>query len=216
MKKEIFIARLFSKTAITINGCWIWKGSRSGNYGDIQWNFKRYGIHRFSYQEFVGPIPEGRHIHHNMEVCTSTLCWNPAHLVPVEPDEHPSLGQTITAANSVKTHCIHGHPFSEENTHITPEGHRSCRECYRASCRSRYKRKHAPDREVLPLNRLKTHCNHGHPFDEANTYVSKDGKRMCQACCRDRMRQAYHKAKTNHSAPGAGTVRQLISQGERR
>lgn len=32
-------------------------------------------------------------------------------------------------------------------------------------------------------NRLKTHCPHGHPYDEVNTYVRPDGRgRECRAC----------------------------------
>lgn len=31
-------------------------------------------------------------------------------------------------------------------------------------------------------NARKTSCNQGHPFDEANTYVSGDGKRACRQC----------------------------------
>lgn len=37
------------------------------------------------------------------------------------------------------------------------------------------------------LNAVKTHCKHGHPFDEVNTY-RYHGKRMCKQCGRDRRR----------------------------
>lgn len=30
--------------------------------------------------------------------------------------------------------------------------------------------------------RAKTHCPKGHPYDEANTYNTPDGKRACRAC----------------------------------
>lgn len=33
-------------------------------------------------------------------------------------------------------------------------------------------------------NSLKTHCPSGHAYDEANTYVSPQGSRMCRACRR--------------------------------
>lgn len=33
-----------------------------------------------------------------------------------------------------------------------------------------------------------THCPHGHPYDEANTYIAKTGQRMCNACSRTRTR----------------------------
>jgi hypothetical protein len=28
----------------------------------------------------------------------------------------------------------------------------------------------------------RTHCVHGHPFDEVNTYRAPDGSRHCRAC----------------------------------
>ncbi len=31
----------------------------------------------------------------------------------------------------------------------------------------------------------KTHCGHGHPFDEANTYVRANGHRSCRTCKRE-------------------------------
>lgn len=39
-------------------------------------------------------------------------------------------------------------------------------------------------------NRKKTHCKHGHVFDEANTYLNKNGGRACRTC---------HKGLTNRS-----------------
>lgn len=32
------------------------------------------------------------------------------------------------------------------------------------------------------FNAEKTHCKRGHPFDEANTYRSRDGSRSCRKC----------------------------------
>jgi hypothetical protein len=37
--------------------------------------------------------------------------------------------------------------------------------------------------------RAQTHCIHGHPFDEANTYRNKDGSRNCKACHAARERE---------------------------
>lgn len=33
---------------------------------------------------------------------------------------------------------------------------------------------------------LKTHCPSNHPYDQKNTYVTKNGKRMCRECSRVR------------------------------
>lgn len=34
------------------------------------------------------------------------------------------------------------------------------------------------------INAAKTHCAHGHPFDQANTLRTKSGERRCRACNR--------------------------------
>jgi group I intron endonuclease len=38
---------------------------------------------------------------------------------------------------------------------------------------------------------LITHCPRGHPYDEANTYFSKKGKRICRACNAERVASIY-------------------------
>lgn len=38
-------------------------------------------------------------------------------------------------------------------------------------------------------NARKTHCKHGHPFDEENTYISPRGNRGCRACRRNSVRK---------------------------
>lgn len=45
-------------------------------------------------------------------------------------------------------------------------------------------------------NSRKTHCKHGHAFDEANTYVASSGGRHCKLCLarRDRERKARKRA----------------------
>lgn len=45
------------------------------------------------------------------------------------------------------------------------------------------------------IRHLQTHCIHGHPFDEKNTYVRLDtGHRKCRACNAERMRKAVRHA----------------------
>ena len=39
---------------------------------------------------------------------------------------------------------------------------------------------------------LTTHCPQGHPYDDANTYVTPRGHRKCRACNRARLRRRYH------------------------
>lgn len=65
--------------------CWIWLGHlRPNGYGTI--NLYRDGrtqvrsAHRTSYEEFIGPIPEGYQIDHK---CGVLACIHPNHLEPV-------------------------------------------------------------------------------------------------------------------------------------
>jgi len=41
---------------------------------------------------------------------------------------------------------------------------------------------------IVAANAAKTHCPQGHPYDAANTYTSKQGKRQCRTCNRQRRR----------------------------
>lgn len=41
----------------------------------------------------------------------------------------------------------------------------------------------------------KTHCPQGHPYDEANTHRTSDGRRMCRECLRIRNRERRKKLK---------------------
>lgn len=42
-----------------------------------------------------------------------------------------------------------------------------------------------------------THCKYGHEFDEANTRVTKNGRRECRACGRRRALENYYQAKAD-------------------
>jgi hypothetical protein len=44
---------------------------------------------------------------------------------------------------------------------------------------------------------LKTHCPHGHPYDEANTRLERRGGRVCRTCHRESERRR-HQANLTH------------------
>lgn len=45
------------------------------------------------------------------------------------------------------------------------------------------------------LNAAKTACVHGHPFTEANTYMTREGWRQCRTCKRQRDADAWTRKK---------------------
>lgn len=67
-------------------------------------------------------------IHHRNGNKTDNRLSN---LEPLSPAEHARRH----AEESRKTHCVHGHAMTEENTHIRKQGFRECRTCMRERTR---------------------------------------------------------------------------------
>lgn len=135
---ERFMARVKKS-----DGCWLWTGGKRGRpgaqYGKYMMDGKLTGAHRISYQLFVGPIPEGMTIDH---ICRTTLCVRPDHLRVLTLVENIMIGTALPALNARKTHCIHGHPFDDQNTkhHSRSSGkkQRRCCICTHAAQAKRY------------------------------------------------------------------------------
>lgn len=111
--------------------CWVWTAAtnRSGGYGRFRVGGRAgrmVSAHRFAYERLVGPIPDGLTIDH---LCRVPRCVNPKHLEPVTVRENTLRGESFSARNARKTHCIHGHPFDEANTIHRKGGRRECRIC---------------------------------------------------------------------------------------
>jgi len=124
-------------------GCWQWLGAAYGyGYGSIRRHGKTVGVHRFVYEELVGPIAPGMQIDH---LCRNRRCVNPSHLEPVTPQVNVLRGRGAGAQNRDKTHCKRGHEFTEENTrHHNRSGGgsaRTCIACQRIRNRASYLRR---------------------------------------------------------------------------
>lgn len=110
--------------------CWHWLGiMHMAYYGQFKHDHKRYAAHRFSYEYFVGPIPEGLVIDH---LCRIPSCVNPKHLEPVTVRENTRRGISPPAQIAKLNECLHGHPLTAENIWISVDGCRICKTCSRA------------------------------------------------------------------------------------
>lgn len=72
------------------SGCWVWTDEDNHSGYGVFWDGKRsWMAHRFSYEHFVGPIPEGLTLDH---LCRVRCCVNPKHLEPVTIQENVRRG----------------------------------------------------------------------------------------------------------------------------
>lgn len=145
------------------DACWLWKGYRMPNgYGQFSETMgKKWYAHRWAFTCEVGPVPLGLDLDH---LCRNRLCVRPSHLEAVTRRTNLLRGATLPAANAAKTHCVHGHEFTPENTARSAVGHRSCRTCSRAADQVRPPRPH----RVRPcphcgkrMTHLSRHLNEG-------------------------------------------------------
>jgi len=133
----------FWDRVVKSEGCWTWTGARlpitkrQKGYGTFAISAlgRPVNAHRIAYALTYGEVPAGRLVMHR---CDNPICVNPAHLMlGTHADNMADMdakGRRVHA-NTYKTHCINGHPLSDENVRRvrTPAGSaRMCRICERA------------------------------------------------------------------------------------
>jgi hypothetical protein len=89
--------------------CLEWTGSKNQKGYGLFWDGRRLVCaHRWIYERWVGPIPEGYEIDH---LCKNTSCQNVKHMEAVESSTNNLRSTSPTARNAAKTHCKNGHEF---------------------------------------------------------------------------------------------------------
>lgn len=125
------VDRVLARCDETDSGCWEFLGARSFGYGVVGAGGRGEGTsltHRVTYQHFIGEVPTGLDLDH---LCRNRACCNPWHLDPVTRLVNVARGEM-----GGRTHCVHGHEYTPENT-SRHNGSRRCLTCHRNQERAR-------------------------------------------------------------------------------
>jgi hypothetical protein len=147
MAKYMSLEGRFLEKINKTDTCWLWTGAlNSRGYGSIGVNGKAVSAHRFSYEMYIGEIPEGLVICHS---CDVRNCVNPEHLwAGTSADNNRDMFAKDRNGSSSRrhTHCRRGHSFEEYGVYERKRKDgaidRFCRECKRASAE---KRRNSPE-----------------------------------------------------------------------
>lgn len=125
--------RLWRRTTVDQDtGCWVFTGplNRTG-YGYIRWGRQWPSVHRLAKIIFGERFDEELTLDH---LCRNRACWRIDHLDPCTMRVNLLRGESFSAVNARKTHCIHGHELTPNNL-VPNRAGRKCLVCHRESNR---------------------------------------------------------------------------------
>lgn len=191
-----FFSRVRIDPAVTFKGvpCWLWTGSTLSGYGRFSVKGATENAHRIAFGMFVYVLLPRRYADH---LCRNRICVNPVHVDDVTNRINILRGEGMGARNARKTHCIHGHEFTPENTYTCPNTtYRECKTCMELR---NERLKQARQLNKQP-RKTRTHCKHGHLMRPAGGPY----KHRCLICVREngaRARQRKKLRKFNSRSP---------------
>lgn len=165
------LPKYLEEKIIKTDYCWVWMAAYNPKYGygvvGIPGTRRTKSSHKVVYEVLVGQVPEGYVLDH---LCMNPPCVNPEHLEPVTHAEN------MRRWSESMTKCRRGHFYLPDNLYMTAAGTKQCKTCNRARSIEAWRAQGGYT--------LKTHCKHGHEFNEENTYYRPDRPkaRECRKC----------------------------------
>ncbi len=123
--------RITSKIQVDpATGCWEWTACRNRHgYGQVKWEGQMKLAYNVIYRLLVGPVEDGKQLHHK---CENPGCCNPGHLEQRTPKEHSHLHPMAPLMKELgqRRVCPRGHKYTLDNT-MERTGGRRCLTCHR-------------------------------------------------------------------------------------
>lgn len=120
--------KFWNRIKLDTDGCWLWQAHKDGcGYGWCSTGGKQLKTHRYVYFLLNTNVSKKFLVLHK---CDKPGCCNPSHLFHgTHTDNMRDMISKGRKFETLKTHCKHGHEFTEYNTYIAPNKTRKCRTC---------------------------------------------------------------------------------------
>ena len=197
--------------------CWPWKAwrTKAGHGRFCVWDSKRRRVigvmaHRAIWELEHGPIPNGLQVLHN---CDNPPCCNPDHLklgtVADNMRDRKNRGRYNTQPRGEKhwrARLTEAAIREMMRRRAKGETLKALSEAFGVDCSTVHLIAKGRNWQHLKLGvteaasnihpqSAKTHCPSGHPYDEVNTWRSKDGERVCKECKRAHYKDWYDRTR---------------------